>query len=85
MKTKPVFESREWCEEHIIEKKHCPCGQAKKRGVVSVKQSPMNLARWCLDLDCTHEAWVTSKTKPTRKTIRCGKCMDAIRALDSQK
>ena len=78
-KPKPAFKPREWCEEHIIEKKHCPCQQAKKRGVLRVTQSPMNAARWYLDLDCGHEECVTSLSKPTRKSVRCGKCMDVIR------
>ena len=42
--------------------------------VLKVTQSPMNPKRWCLDLECGHEQWVTSNKKPTRKTISCDRC-----------
>lgn len=49
--------------------------------IESVKQSPMNPLRWCLQLDCGHDEWVTSKTRPSRKTQRCGKCADKLKAM----
>lgn len=39
-----------------------------------IDPSPMNPQRWCLQLSCGHEEWVTSKSKPTRRAIRCSKC-----------
>lgn len=43
--------------------------------IESVKQSPMNGQRWCLQLDCGHDEWVTAKRRPTRQTISCSKCV----------
>lgn len=48
--------------------------------VVRVTQSPMNAMRWCLELDCGHEAWCTSKRKPTRKIEPCETCLAQKRA-----
>lgn len=48
--------------------------------IESVKQSPMNGQRWCLQLDCGHDEWVTAKKRPTRKTIRCSRCVERARA-----
>lgn len=45
-----------------------------KQAVIRVTQSPMNALRWCLDLSCGHEVWVTGKRKPTAKTAQCEKC-----------
>ena len=45
-----------------------------KSSVESVKQSPMNALRWCLQLDCGHDEWVTAKRRPTRNTAPCGTC-----------
>jgi len=45
-----------------------------KSRVESVKQSPMNEGRWCLQLDCGHDEWVTAKRRPTRTTAPCSKC-----------
>ena len=45
-----------------------------KSRVESVKQSPLNERRWCLQLDCGHDTWVTAKRRPTAKTARCPKC-----------
>lgn len=42
--------------------------------VQRVTQSPVNPTRWVLDLLCGHEVWVTSKSRPTRETVRCPKC-----------
>jgi hypothetical protein len=39
--------------------------------ILRVTQSPMNAERWCFDLVCGHEAWVTSKRRPqTMRTWR---------------
>lgn len=46
-----------------------------------VTQSPMNEYRWCLDLDCGHEEWVTSQRRPTRQTIQCGRCQQKAREM----
>ena len=42
--------------------------------VTSVTQSPMNPLRWFLETACGHGAWVTSKTRPTRKAVICRVC-----------
>lgn len=39
--------------------------------VLRVTQSPMNAKRWCLDLDCGHEVWITAGKRPTRQTMKC--------------
>ncbi len=39
--------------------------------VLRVTQSPMNPKQWCLDLNCGHEVWVTAKSRPSRKTMKC--------------
>lgn len=44
--------------------------------IESVKQSPLNARRWCLQLDCGHDQWMTSARRPTRQTIRCAKCSE---------
>jgi hypothetical protein len=45
-----------------------------RQSVVLVVRSPMNPLVWCLVLACGHEAWVTSQSKPTRKTALCPHC-----------
>jgi hypothetical protein len=50
--------------------------------IESVKQSPMNGQRWCLQLDCGHDEWVTAKSRPTRQSIRCSRCADKARKAD---
>jgi hypothetical protein len=45
-----------------------------KREVVRVTQSPMNKKRWCLEMSCGHEVWVTRTRKPTIKTLVCNDC-----------
>lgn len=32
--------------------------------VLRVTQSPMNPKRWCFDLACGHEKWVTASCRP---------------------
>lgn len=54
----------------------------KPSRIESVKQSPMNALRWCCQLDCGHDEWVTAKRRPTRKTIKCSKCADKLRAMN---
>lgn len=44
-----------------------------KRAVVRVSPSPMNAKRWCMDLECGHEVWVTGR-KPKRAMENCTKC-----------
>ena len=45
--------------------------------VLRATQSPMNAQRWVLDLSCGHEVWITARSRPKRKTIRCEKCVGA--------
>jgi hypothetical protein len=42
--------------------------------VTRVTQSPLNKLRWCLDLECGHDEWVTSKRRPTTKKYKCSRC-----------
>jgi hypothetical protein len=49
--------------------------------IENVKQSPMNGKRWCCQLDCGHDEWITATRRPTRTTLRCGKCADNLRAM----
>jgi len=49
-------------------------GGSVQRMVRRVDRSPMNPLRWCIELECGHEEWVTSKRKPTAKTRRCPPC-----------
>lgn len=44
--------------------------------VKRVDQSPLNPLRWSLELECGHDVWVTSKTKPSRKTQYCATCVE---------
>lgn len=49
-------------------------GRATRSRVLSVKQSPLNEQRWCLNLECGHEVWITAKRRPTRKLATCELC-----------
>jgi hypothetical protein len=51
-----------------------------KQRVLYTDQSPMNPVRWCLTLECKHEIWVTSKSKPMRLFANCPLCADKVRA-----
>lgn len=55
-----------------------------KRRVVRVKQSPLNVQRWNLDLECGHEVWVTSKSRPARKQATCPECVSAVRSTEEE-
>jgi hypothetical protein len=44
------------------------------RAVTRIDQSPMNRERWCLELECGHEVWVSAIRKPKAKTARCERC-----------
>ena len=36
----------------------------------------MNPLRWCLDLSCGHEVWVTQRSWPkTGKRVTCKRCL----------
>lgn len=50
-----------------------------KSRVESVKQSPLNPRRWCLQLDCGHDEWVTANRRPQRIEQRCSKCLEHTR------
>lgn len=47
---------------------------ARAIGVWSIERSPMNAQRWSLSLFCEHDAWVTSKSRPTARTHSCATC-----------
>ena len=42
--------------------------------VTRIDQSPMNAQRWCLQLSCGHEEWLTAKRKPKKEKFRCSRC-----------
>ena len=44
---------------------------SKDAKVLRSTKSPMNGTRWCLDLDCGHEQWITSRRRPKMKTAIC--------------
>lgn len=47
------------------------------RKVVRITQSPMNATRWCLELECGHDNWVTAKRRPTTQAVPCSRCGEA--------
>lgn len=49
--------------------------------VVRVTQSPLNSRRWSLELSCGHETWITSDSRPKRRTYDCGACSALTSAL----
>jgi hypothetical protein len=51
--------------------------------VTRIDQSPMNKLRWCMQLECGHEVWVTASRKPKFKTERCERCR--VQSLESTK
>jgi len=46
----------------------------REKKIIRITRSPLNPQRWCADLECGHEEWLTAKKKPTRQTIRCSRC-----------
>lgn len=51
------------------------------KNVVRIDRSPMNEKIWCIQLECNHDVFVTSKHKPSRKRMHCEKCQaKAVRA-----
>lgn len=45
-----------------------------RQNVTKVTRSPINAKRWCLDLACGHELWVTATRRPASKTAVCERC-----------
>lgn len=50
--------------------------------IESVKVSPLNPHRWCCQLDCGHDEWVTAKRRPTRLTLVCSRCLAKAKGLE---
>lgn len=48
--------------------------KTKSKAVLKITQSPLNKLRWSIDLECGHEQWVTSHTKPKKKRMLCRDC-----------
>lgn len=46
--------------------------------VQRVTQSPLNPKQWCLDLQCGHHVWVTSKSRPQRMKATCTTCVRVV-------
>jgi hypothetical protein len=42
--------------------------------VLSVKPSPLNHLQWNVSLDCGHDVWITRRSRPSLKKLRCEKC-----------
>lgn len=40
-----------------------------KQKVQRVVQSPMNPLRWCFELACGHNVWVTRKSRPSTMSV----------------
>lgn len=49
----------------------------KVKTVLRATQAPANASRWCLDLACGHEVWVTATRRPRQKQAACERC-DAL-------
>ena len=48
-----------------------------KTTVVRSDQSPMNERRWCVELSCGHETWLTSARRPkVGKAVECAVCAE---------
>lgn len=56
--------------------------KARKKGpaVLRITRSPLNKAKWCLDLACGHEQWITSNETPRKTTMHCRTCEAAEEA-----
>jgi len=54
-----------------------------RQRVKRVTQSPLNPQRWCLELECGHDEWVTSKTRPKRAKAECSTCFE--KAFDASR
>lgn len=53
---------------------------ALTKRVVRADKSPMNAKRWCCELECGHETWVTRSSKPKRAA--CDKCKPVATVSD---
>lgn len=51
--------------------------KAAKRDVKVITRSPMNALRWCLQLSCGHDVWVTRKGPPKVQRLFCERCATA--------
>lgn len=49
--------------------------------IEAIRQSPMNPKQWCCQLDCGHDQWITAKSRPTRQTLRCDRCIAKAEAM----
>lgn len=47
---------------------------AIKRAVTRKDQSPTNPLRWCIQLECGHELWITGERPPKYQSAMCAKC-----------
>lgn len=45
-----------------------------RKAVVRTDQSPLNALRWCIELECGHEVWVTQQRRPTIRSMVCPAC-----------
>lgn len=52
--------------------------------IIRATQSPLNLQRWCVDLSCGHEMWITSKCRPKRN-VSCDECERERRRMVDEK
>jgi hypothetical protein len=65
-------DAAEQCED--AERRGCRVGPNPLVRINRIDQSPTNVLRWCLELACGHEAWVTARRRPQRSTCRCPQC-----------
>lgn len=50
------------------------------KAVVRVNQAPLNPKRWCIELECRHEVWVTRNGRPQVQKLFCAKCAETATA-----
>ena len=53
--------------------------------IESIKQSPLNAMRWCCQLDCGHDQWITARRRPTRQHLVCYTCAAHAKAAKKGK
>lgn len=51
--------------------------KAHTKAVVRVDRAPLNAKRWCLQLSCGHDRWVTRSSKPKIQSHYCERCASA--------
>lgn len=53
--------------------------ERQRFAVLRVLQSPLNPRQWCLELECGHDSWVMSASRPRRRFDHCYRCEEKKR------